>query len=469
MSASNSKGMDNVPLQRISSALSSSSSSSSSSVSVADSDFDHLLSSSESEDAYGEEEKKLPAIDGGRQAYVFLLGTWITEAMLWGFPLAFGVFQSYYTSDPQFAGSSAIPTIGTMAIGVSYIGMPFVNPVALRYVEYQRHMVVGGWALAVFGLVAASFATRVWQLVLFQGVLYGAGWVICYAPFLLMLNGWFVRKRGLAYGILFGASGISGLFIPFVVEALLRRFGFRIALRLYAIATVVISGPSTVFMIKPRLSSSPSSPHASAQPTRTTSRRGAARTELVGNVQLYFFALAIFLQGLGFFIPNIFLPSFASSLSLSHALGSTLLALNSLAQVCGQIGFGYVSDKVNIYIPTSASTLLSGLAIVFLWGPAKDFWRLSAFATLWGFFSGSYSVLYTRICTYLAEDPDAAVTLYGIFSFERGIANILEGPLSAWLLGADENIERYALQKYQGLVVFTSVMMFASAIAGVGY
>ncbi|KAK5015091.1 hypothetical protein LTR60_003041, partial [Cryomyces antarcticus] len=332
-----------------------------------------------------------------------------------------------------------------------------------------RHMVVGGWALAVFGLVAASFATRVWQLVLFQGVLYGAGWVICYAPFLLMLNGWFVRKRGLAYGILFGASGISGLFIPFVVEALLRRFGFRIALRVYAIATVVISGPSTVFMIKPRLSSSPSSPHASAQPTRTTSRRGAARTELVGNVQLYFFALAIFLQGLGFFIPNIFLPSFASSLSLSHALGSTLLALNSLAQVCGQIGFGYVSDKANIYIPTSASTLLSGLAIVFLWGPAKDFWRLSAFATLWGFFSGSYSVLYTRICTYLAEDPDAAVTLYGIFSFERGIANILEGPLSAWLLGADENIERYALQKYQGLVVFTSVMMFASAIAGVGY
>ncbi|KAK5275635.1 hypothetical protein LTR16_012285, partial [Cryomyces antarcticus] len=92
--------MDNVPLQRISSALSSSSSSSSSSVSVADSDFDHLLSSSDSEDAYGEEEKKLPAIDGGRQAYVFLLGTWITEAMLWGFPLAFGVFQSYYTSDP---------------------------------------------------------------------------------------------------------------------------------------------------------------------------------------------------------------------------------------------------------------------------------------------------------------------------------------------------------------------------------
>lgn len=51
--------------------------------------------------------------------------------------------------------------------------------------------------------------------------MYSAGWVICYTPFLIMLNDWFSARRSLAYGILFGASGVSGLIIPFLLETLL--------------------------------------------------------------------------------------------------------------------------------------------------------------------------------------------------------------------------------------------------------
>lgn len=59
-----------------------------------------------------------------------------------------------------------------------------------------------GWAVCVVGLLAASFATQVWHLIVAQGCMYGIGFLILYYPLLSMLNEWFVEQRGLAYGVL---------------------------------------------------------------------------------------------------------------------------------------------------------------------------------------------------------------------------------------------------------------------------
>lgn len=398
----------------------------------------------------------LPPIDGGAGAWTFLLGIWLIEAMLWGFPLAFGIFQSHYSQHNLFKDDSSIPAIAALAIGISYLGVPFVNPIAFRFARYQRYIIFFGWSLCILGLVAASFATKVWHLLLTQGVMYGAGWVICYTPFLIMLNDWFVKKRGLAIGILFGASGVSGMVLPFILEALLNRHGFRVTLRVYAVAMVVISGPG-LFMLKPRVTS------------QDTSTRPRADTFFLSNGHFYFFAGAILFQGLGFFLPNTFLPSFANALGLSKTHGDLLLALTSLAQVTGQMVMGHVSDNMNAYIPTTISTLIQALAVLLLWGPAKDFWRVALFALAWGFSAGSYSVLYTSAATTLTASAGEMMTLYSFFSFERGIANVLEGPIAALLLGTKDDMTRYGLGKYQKIVWFVGVMMLLSSIGGIGY
>ncbi|RSL75506.1 hypothetical protein CEP51_010786 [Fusarium floridanum] len=55
----------------------------------------------------------LPPADGGRDAWKFLIASFIVEAVLWGFPLAFGVFQDYYPRLPQFQDDPNIVVIGT--------------------------------------------------------------------------------------------------------------------------------------------------------------------------------------------------------------------------------------------------------------------------------------------------------------------------------------------------------------------
>lgn len=170
-----------------------------------------------------------------------------------GLPLSFGIVQSHYSQHPLSSSSKHIPTIGAMATGGSYLGIPLINPITLQYPHFQRHIPVLGWAMCISNLIGASFATQVWHLIMFQGVFYGVGWLACYTPFLIMLNRWFDKKRGFTYGILFDASGISGLFLPFLFGALLYRFGVRTTLRAFAVAAAICSGPG-LLMIKPRLS-----------------------------------------------------------------------------------------------------------------------------------------------------------------------------------------------------------------------
>ena len=429
--------------------------------SIRSSDHEHLLGTgySESNESLTEAlEVRLPPQDVGRQAWTFLVSIWLLEAMIWGFPLSFGIFQAYYSNYTPFKDErSGIPTIGALVIGVSYLGCPFVNPVVFKLARYQKSIIVMGWLLCASALVLASFATHVWHLWITQGAMYGASWVLCYTPFLIMLNDWFVKKRGLAIGILFGASGVAGLVLPFILEALLGRYGFRITLRVYGAAIVIIGGPGLLYL------------RTRAPPSETA----APKTDytFMRNQHFWFFAAAIMFQGLGFFLPNTFLPSFADALGLSKTHGDLLLAMTALAQVSGQMAMGYFSDKFNAYIPITVSVLIQAAAVLVLWGPAKGFGRLAAFAASWGFSAGSYSVLYTSAATTLTKSGGEMMTLYALFSFERGVANIMEGPIAALLLGnyEEESITLYGLGKYSKIVWFVGIMMLLSSAGGTGY
>ena len=115
-----------------------------------------------------------------------------------------------------------------------------------------------------------------------------------------------------------------------------------------------------------------------------------------------------------------------------------------------------------------------------LWGPARSIAFLAPFAIIWGFLSASYSVLFTRICTFLTSSrggngengDDIAMILYGFFSLQRGISNVLEGPMCSWLIGDQEppiEVGRYGLGKYAAIVWFTTLCMLGSSLAGAGW
>lgn len=78
---------------------------------------------------------------------------------------------------------------------------PFNLFILQRWPHLCRTSSLIGLGLAIIGVVSSSFATKVWQLALTQGIMYGLGACMLYYPIFLFLDEWFVRRKGLAFGV----------------------------------------------------------------------------------------------------------------------------------------------------------------------------------------------------------------------------------------------------------------------------
>ncbi|KAJ5154974.1 MFS monocarboxylate [Penicillium coprophilum] len=301
--------------------------------------------------------QQLEPTDHGPAAWKLLGTAFVFEALLWGFPLSFGVFQNYYSELPEFAGNPYISVVGTVASGISYLGAPFTAPFIKRFQKYQRQMI---WIGS-----------------------YGLGFLIFYYPILNMVNEYWVTRRGMAYGLLCSASGVSGAVMPFIVEKLLNKYGYRTTLRIVAIAMFILTGPLIPFL-KGRLPVS--------RYTATTAARSDwsfLRTPL-----FWVYSCSNIVQGLGYFFPTLYLPSYARSMGMSSTIGALLLALMSVSQVAGQFTFGVLSDrKVSVNVLIAISTVVSAVASFALWGLAHSLAPLIVFALIYGFFGAGANLI----------------------------------------------------------------------------
>ncbi|OTA63148.1 MFS general substrate transporter [Hypoxylon sp. EC38] len=401
----------------------------------------------------GGSSQELKPVDRGRDAWTVLIAGLVFEALFWGFPICFGVFQNYYSGLPEFQEDTGnIALIGTLAQGLACLGAPFSAMLTKKFPKYQRQQIWLGWPLCIFGLLAASFTTTVEGLIGTQGIMYGIGFVTLTYPIINMINEWWVARKGMAFGLISASSGVSGAFMPFVIEALLHRYGYRVTLRACAVALAVLTGP-LVPLLKTRL---PASEHAAL---------GRMDWAFLKKPLFWIYGCAILVQGLGFFFPVVFLPSFAASIGIPPINGALLVALMAIAQVLGQFAFGYLSDK---NLPVSFLAIIcciaAAIASLTFWGLAKSMALLAVFSLVYGFFGYGFGTMRVAMGRAVSDDPSTVFSTYSIFVFLQGIGNVIVGPVSAALMTSSTEQERFAAGKYEGVVILTSSSSVLAAI-----
>jgi MFS family permease len=311
-------------------------------------------------------------------------------------------------------------------------------------------MVVGGAVVCILSILAASFVNSVTGLILTQGVMFGLAFLVLYIPMLYMLNEWFVEKRGLAYGVLYAGAGVSGTGIPFLLQWLLASYGRLTTLRIVAITQVILIAPTLPFL-KGRL---PPSPYSAVQPIDLT---------FFKKHLFWVFAFSNICQGLAYYIPPLYLPTYASALGLSGTVGALILAANNLACVLGQISFGHLTDRFqNVYILVAATTLIASLATFTLWGFSHSLATLLIFSIVYGWSAGSYIVFWPKYGSMLSEDPQPVYTL---MAFGKGVGNIVTGPISSSLLTGFVSSSGYGLNKFAPAIIFVGTLWLCSSIS----
>ena len=261
----------------------------------------------------------------------------------------------------------------------------------------------------------------------------------------------------MAFGVITGAAGASGIAMPLIIDTLLDKYGHRTTLHAIAVAITILTGP-LIPLMKTRL------------PPVQTSAMTREDWSFARKPLFIIYCTSNIAQGLGFFFPSLFLPSYATSIGLSGRQGALLLALMSFAQLLGQTVFGILSDRVGLNHLLMLSTIVATVATFIIWGLARNVAPLIVFALLYGFFAYGFNSLRARMGTAVSSEPTTALTTFSIFIFCQGLGNVLAGPISAVLLTEGVRRDGYGLLRFKGMIIFTgSTMLISGASVGVLY
>lgn len=287
--------------------------------------------------------------------------------------------------------------------------------------------------------------------------MYGVGFVTLTYPIIGMVDEWWVMRKGMAFGLISAASGGAGVGMPIILEAMLTKYGYSTTLRASAVAMVVLTGP-LLPALKGRL------------PPAEQSAIARTNWSFLKKPLFWVYCGSTLTQGLGFFFPSVYLPSYATAIGLKPSKGALILATMSIAQVLGQFAFGYMSDKqISVSTLATICSLISTVATFTVWGVAKSLGPLLVFSVLYGFFGYGFGTMRVAMGRAVSDDPSAAVATYALLVFTQGIGNILVGPISAGLLSQKIWVDDCGVSRYKDLVIFTGTCMFASALTIGGY
>jgi len=275
-------------------------------------------------------------------------------------------------------------------------------------------------------------------------------------PTLALMNQWFDKRRGLSLGIMSAGTGIGGLVMPIILEMLLHHFGFEKTLRVWGLVTLIILTPSLYFL----RSRTPIDQHPPPTPVDLSFLKSGL---------FHIYSFSNILQSLGYFIPGMYLPTFASDVSIPHIHGVLLLSLLNVSSTVGRILMGYVSDITDIHLPLFLSSFLGALCAFFLWGMGNTINMLIAFALIYGLLAGGYTTLYPRFSQAVAPDDEHMdLTVYGVLLFQRGLGNVVAGPVSSALVMLDRPLVGYGLGRYEGVVLYVGVTLVCSSFGVLG-
>ncbi|KAJ5747133.1 uncharacterized protein N7511_008829 [Penicillium nucicola] len=372
------------------------------------------------------DDEKLPPVDGGSQAWLFLIASAMLESLVWGYAFAFGIFQDYYSSHPPFAGSGHIAIIGTCAMGIAYLIAPLAIVFMILVPSCARWVSTAGVCIMCFSLAMSSFSTNVTHLILSQGIGFGTGGCLAYTPTILFMSEWFAKRKGLAFGIVWAGSGISGIIFPLAIQWLLDQYGINATLQISAVTLFLLAAPFLYF-------------HRPRVPMREVAYH-RLDFHFLYDKTFIIYQLGNTLEAVGFFLPTIYLPSFARSLGANDFMASLTVTLVNLTTVFGSVCMGFLSDRYHITTCILISTVGTVLSVFFLWGFATSIAPLYIFCIAYGLLAGGFSSTWAGVSNEVQRANPAAdaTVIFPFMETGRGIGNVVSGPLSEALLKGDK-------------------------------
>jgi len=329
-----------------------------------------------------------------------------------------GVFFSAIITDLGFKTSQL-----SLYYMIRSLVTAFALPILLRKFlgRHSKAVLVGSELVMLVSFGAMSLFHRLaeWYV---DAVFCGIGGALTMICVPIVLNNWFVKKRGFLFGTVMAASGVAGaLFSPFA-STLITTYGWRTAIRIFTVIGLVLIVLPSVLLFRLSPDEIGLRPYGYGEKSEEVKKK----EETVEEAGKYTFVLA-WLAVIGPLSLLQFanqIPVFAGSLGYDLSIGAFMTSLVMVGNLCGKVLFGSLCDRIGIKKAVVFFLgLIAGAMILFLLHPSKG--ALYAGAVLFG-------------CTYAigVNMPSMLMLrLYGESEYKKKLGSLqsLDGYITAVL------------------------------------
>ncbi|KAJ7130400.1 major facilitator superfamily domain-containing protein [Mycena epipterygia] len=346
-------------------------------------------------EAGGELEWTYP--DGGLRAWLVVFGCFIMSSTCMGWGLVWGVFQDYYHTN-RFAGTSlsTLSLVGGLFSFSMNCAAYLFGGIGDRY-GYKR-MIALSCLLGYLCLLASAFATKLYQIFLFQGCLLGLSLGISMPLYMALPSQWFLHQRGLATGIAVAGSGIGGGIESLFVRPLLSNLGYRNTMLIYSNLYAVLWFIAWFMMAERR-----------APGYENIQKRWLPRN--IGP-EFYSIALSVFVGIFGYLSPYYFITTYVKeqipSLDPKSLLVVVPLVVMNMSGGIGRIIAGRMSDRFGPINMFFATFFLGGLSQMLIWTFAHSYAVVVVFSAIYGLVGCWFLGLLPVVCAQLFGLNDLA-------------------------------------------------------------
>ncbi|KAI9502053.1 hypothetical protein GGI25_004567 [Coemansia spiralis] len=307
--------------------------------------------------------------EDGWFAWVIALAGCVLGMLTLGVTRAHGVYQEYYVlsefPDVPTATVAWIGSVQNMLLNLCGVAVGILSQIY----DARVMCVIASFTMGM-SFILASFSTQIWQLVLTQGVLYGASASFPYILGVTVPLQWIKRHRGLALAIVYMGSGVGGMWVSLLttkcIDALGRQWSNRI---LGFIMLAVGMGVSPLII----------------------SRRPAKRPTKLLDLSVLRDWKFLFIAAGSFFamgpntVPYMLMPTYITNVLKSDSdLGSLIVTIINVSGIFGRFVAGILSDKLGPTNMLIVWVALAGYSQLGIWLPFSNVRAVIASAALFG-------------------------------------------------------------------------------------
>ncbi|KIM41326.1 hypothetical protein M413DRAFT_146525 [Hebeloma cylindrosporum] len=359
--------------------------------------------------------------DGGRQAWLAVLGSFIFQFVTFGYINSFGVYQDYYARQ-YLTGSSPsdIGWIGGVQIFLNFSLGIITGPAFDR--GYFYHLIISGTvlhALALF-MLSLSHKNSYYQVFLTNGLALGLSSGISYIPTLGLPTHYFKRRRPLVLGLTSSGAAMGAVIHPLLLNKLFKgSIGFHNGVRISGAINVTLLIIACAIM-RTRLPPKPILHHS---PIKSWLKEPAYVTAVIAGWFIF----------LGLFYPVFYLQLAAIQNGVNPKFATYALSILNASSFLGRIIPGAFAPSLGLFNLIVFFIISSGVVVLCM-TLIRDVVGTVFIAISFGFFSGAAISLTPSIMAVLSKNMHEFGARMGIVFLFAGLLGLFATPIAGALL-----------------------------------